>query len=543
MVKKVLLYTRRMKPKYAVAVLALLGLLAGFAAWYSPVPATNPVQEVAAETEMDDMILAGYSDLPAMLSTKDRILYRDIFLAQKKADWKTADLLIARLSDRLLLGHILAERYLHKSYTTPPQKLTQWLEEYSDHPRAFDIYTLALAKSPKLKEGMPFIRKQSTLQGYGDDNGLARNGNDAFSLSWYKAMRAWRSNDKTLAAGIFAGLATKDDVPAWNNAAAAFWAWRSYSAIGEKKEALRYLKIAAAKPRSFYGILARKELKQSLGLDKQPVTLSDSDVLEIIGEPPIRRVIALSESGAVDLAEQELRTLFPQLEKEEQMRLLALAHKLNLASVQIAMAKHLSDKNRSLDFARYPVPHWQPHEGFSVDPALIYALARQESGFHNAAVSPAGALGIMQLMPKTAVLMKKRLKETPSHSLISSAHANEAVLNVTLGQSYVEHLLGNALVENNLLFMLTAYNAGPGRLMEWKKTIDYGNDPLLFLESIPFSETRNYVMQVMTNYWIYSELAGTPSMSLHALLKGQWPSYEPSILPIAANSRTASPAG
>jgi len=97
---------------------------------------------------------------------------------------------------------------------------------------------------------------------------------------------------------------------------------------------------------------------------------------------------------------------------------------------------------------------------------------------------------------------------------------------MALGQDYVKHLLANDLVEGNLIFMLTAYNAGPGRLQEWKKSIEYKNDPLLFIESIPYPETRNYVMQVMTNYWIYSELTGSTTKSAKAILSGSWPSYQ-----------------
>jgi soluble lytic murein transglycosylase len=535
MVKNLLLGQPRRVCITLIVVLAF-SAAAELALWhFVPTPGGDPRQSETIISSMNagEIDVSVLSNLPALLSSKDRALYKEIFTAQKKNDWAKANALITKLGNQELLGHVLAYRYLHKSYTASPTELSAWLSEYSDHPQTADITSLARSKNASMPVTFGFMKRRQPLQGYGDDNGLASwNGNSV--VTWHQAMQSWKNSDKISAARLFSSIANQDGMHSWKKAAAAFWAWRAYKTTGDQKSAYHYLRIAASEPRSFYGILARRELKQSLGLDKTPVTLSDSDVLEIIGEPVIRRVIALSEAGAYEFAEKELRSYFPTVDKDEQMRLLELAHDLNLASVQIAMARHLRNETRSLDFARYPIPQWQPQVGFRVEPALIYALARQESGFHAMAKSPAGALGVMQLMPETASLMKKQMQKNTGLST-SNYHASDAVSNVTLGQGYVEHLLGNALVENNLLFMLTAYNAGPGRLMEWKKSIDYKNDPLLFLESIPFPETRNYVMQVMTNYWIYSELAGKSNSSIYALLSGKWPSYKP-IVPLAARN-------
>jgi soluble lytic murein transglycosylase len=138
----------------------------------------------------------------------------------------------------------------------------------------------------------------------------------------------------------------------------------------------------------------------------------------------------------------------------------------------------------------------------------------------------------MQLMPKTASLMHKKVYGTAEAEM---GNAADPTLNLTLGQNYVEHLLGNNLVDGNMVYLLTAYNAGPGRLQEWKKTIGNGKDPLLFIESIPVGQTRNYVMQVLTNYWIYSELVGDSNGTVTALLQNKWPSYEAYAGPVAEN--------
>src|SRR5690606_23431690 len=123
----------------------------------------------------------------------------------------------------------------------------------------------------------------------------------------------------------------------------------------------------------------------------------------------IRRTIALAQVGMDDLADKELRAHFPQVDSQEKPRLLALAHALNMPSIQITLASRLRSEQQPLDFARYPIPDWQPEGGFTIDPALMYALIRQESGFRISAVSPGGALGLMQLMPQTASLMQKRI--------------------------------------------------------------------------------------------------------------------------------------
>ena len=250
--------------------------------------------------------------------------------------------------------------------------------------------------------------------------------------------------------------------------------------------------------------------------------------------------VALAQAGMTELAEKELRLRFPQAEGEDKPRLLALAHELGLASVQISMAKQLRSSDHELDFARYPLPTWRPEGGFKIDPLLLFALMRQESGFRPSAVSSGGALGLMQLMPQTASFMQKKMDRDGAGRV--AGNVAEPVPNMTLGQNYVEHLLDNDLVDGNLIYLLAAYNAGPGRLQEWKGRFT-DSDPLLFVESIPFGQTRNYVMQVMTNYWIYAELDGSENRSVYALMKGRWPSYKPYAGAVATRAPLASANG
>jgi len=455
------------------------------------------------------------SILPVILSNRDTALYKEIFAAQKDGKWGAADEITAEVKSTALMGHVLAERYLDTRYKAKPAELTEWLENYSDHPEAYDIYNLALAKSPASKNTLENIAKPKQLAAdYGTDQGSEVR--FTVNSQWQGGIDAWRKGNKTAAAKSFVKLSENNKLTIWQRSAANYWAWRALDAT-DQENAKKYLRRAAEDGRSFYSVLARRQLGDAV-VTSEKIGLSDSEVLAMIQEPPVRRAIALTQIGRNELAERELRVAFPQTDTDGKLRLLALAHDLNLASIQINMANHLDKGGMTLDFAHYPVPRWQPQDGFKIDPALIYAVARQESGFRTAAVSPDGAQGLMQLMPKTASMMKKNL------SLVADANASEPSVNMMLGQNYVRHLLEHKMVDGNLIYMLTAYNAGAGRLQEWKQSLPQ-NDPLLFVESIPFGETRAYVMQVMANYWIYSELAGNNNSTITALAKGQWPSY------------------
>ncbi len=97
--------------------------------------------------------------------------------------------------------------------------------------------------------------------------------------------------------------------------------------------------------------------------------------------------------------------------------------------------------------------------------------------------------------------------------------------NLDLGQKYLEDLLGDKNVRNDLLSLLVAYNAGPGNLARWKKSWPHVQDPLLFIELIPSSETRAYVERVLANYWIYRLRENLPTPTLNAVAEGRNPQY------------------
>jgi soluble lytic murein transglycosylase-like protein len=130
------------------------------------------------------------------------------------------------------------------------------------------------------------------------------------------------------------------------------------------------------------------------------------------------------------------------------------------------------------------------------------------------AVSGDGALGLMQIMPETG----KKLG-------YDAAQLKDPRLSIAAGQKYIAKLLKNGLVDNDLILMATAYNAGAGNLQKWKKAPKAMDDALLFLETMPAKETRQFVKRIMAAYWIYQERLDQDSPTLKALAAGGWADY------------------
>lgn len=171
--------------------------------------------------------------------------------------------------------------------------------------------------------------------------------------------------------------------------------------------------------------------------------------------------------------------------------------------------------------ALFPVPRWEPISGFTVDRALIFALMRRESGFETTAKSQASARGLMQLMPNTAAFVAR----DPTFGPPIKAKLDDPHVNIELGQRYIVHLVGTENVRGSLIHLLAAYNAGPGTLKIWREQLKIEDDPLLFIASIPFQETRGFVEHVLANYWIYANRMGRDTRSLDELAGGKWPLY------------------
>ena len=169
---------------------------------------------------------------------------------------------------------------------------------------------------------------------------------------------------------------------------------------------------------------------------------------------------------------------------------------------------------------RYPTTAAQPVRGWTVDPALAHAHALQESDFRPQAVSGANAIGLMQVRPIAA-----REYASSINMSAESVDLKDPATNLAFGQRTLEALARSSGTGGHLPKVMAAYNAGPTPVQRWNSEIRAGNDPLLYMESIPYWETRSYVAIVMRNYWIYQRQQRAPLPSRLALAENAWPLF------------------
>ena len=292
-----------------------------------------------------------------------------------------------------------------------------------------------------------------------------------------------------------------------SKARGAYWAARAAEGMQNADQAMAWYGRAAAHPTVFYGQLAASRLgaEARLKLPAEPEPTA-SEVDEFNAHELTRAVRVLAAFGYKD----ELRPFILQLgdikETPSWRRMAAaMARGYKREDVAIAVAKRASRSGVELADSGYPTIHLPAPpatgKGLSApDAALVLAVVRQESAFQTDAISPAGAQGLMQLMPKTAKEVAK------SYSIAHNpGRLSESDYNLRLGQAYLRDLLGE--FQGSYVLTLAAYNAGPKRAREWMKA---NGDPrgtieemVDWIEMIPFEETRNYVQRVMENLQVY----------------------------------------
>jgi len=339
---------------------------------------------------------------------------------------------------------------------------------------------------------------------------------------WVAGLAAWRQRDYQ-AAGTAFDAVTAHARDYEMRAAGLFWSARADMAIGRPNWVQAKLRTAARLPETFYGLLAGSTLGIATPADAGtalPVGAVAAEWQSLSRYPNIRVAAALNELGEDAFADEVLRHQARIGAPVEHSALLHLAAKLDLPSTQIWLAQNGPSGAAMPASARYPIPAWTPQGGWRVDPALIYAHALQESQFRTTAVSSAGAIGLMQIMPNTAQLIARRKGE-----VIDRSQLNRPAVAFEYGQSYLEMLRDMPGTQGLLPKIIAAYNAGPGSVLAWNTKLRDGGDPLLFVESIPFAETRAYVAIVLRNYWMYGRQQGKAPASLKAIAQGMWPRF------------------
>lgn len=338
-------------------------------------------------------------------------------------------------------------------------------------------------------------------------------------IVWTAGLAAWRLGEYDTASRYFSQLTRNPAVTGPDRSAAAFWAWRAHEKLGKEEQGESYLRLASASPRSFYGLLARQALETRTDMAVEIPLLTNADLSSLLRQASLRRALALHEVGESYLATMEIRQSYLEADQTRRPLVLSFGRMLELPDNELAALSQNREQDDD-DLAVYPLSRWKPAGGYQVEPALMAAFIRQESGFNPQAGSPAGAQGLMQIMPDTARFLASR-----HGSLSRGKSLTDPEYNMSLGQAYLGHLMEESKAGTNLFFLAAAYNAGPGNLARWIEQTPHQGDPLLFIESIPFPETRNYIEQVMANYWVYQQMAGQRLTTAVDVVEGRWPSY------------------
>lgn len=361
----------------------------------------------------------------------------------------------------------------------------------------------------------------------GDDGGARRMGAAAAEGvgewaalgAWAAGLAAWRADDCANAATHFDAATAKADSSDLR-AGGAYWASRAYMACARPQAVTARLKTAARHGDSFYGLLAAHALGQTGAANWAEPDFIQADWNHLAKLPGARRAAALVEIGELGLADRELKHLAATATPDYYEPLLRLAARLNLPATQYWLAHRPPLGATPPMAARFPAPAWRPYRGWRVDQALVFAHALQESNFVTDATSRAGARGVMQLMPGTARDVCKEIGEAHDEARLADPE-----FNIELGQSYLEALRDSTWTQGLLPKVIAAYNAGPGSVKNWNVSLNDKGDPLLFIESIPFAETRHYVEVVLRNYWMYQSRKGETPASLQAIAAGLWPRF------------------
>ena len=344
-------------------------------------------------------------------------------------------------------------------------------------------------------------------------------GDWAIQGRWVGALAAWRTRDWAAAESGFTGVAARAaDVDL--RAAAFYWAGRAAMAGGHPDRVQPRLVAAAQFGDSFYGQLARQGLLMRQAKPIGGAVAGDWAALD--KRPNMRVAAALVEIDETDLADRVVRQQARIGSAAEFPHLVRVAEALDLPATTVWLAHNCPAGVTAAAEARFPVPNWSPDKGWRVERALVYAHTLEESGFRSRVTSRAGAFGLMQIMPAAATDFAR-----DNGGSVDRAALARPSTNMEIGQRHLERLRDmNAVTGGLLPKVIAAYNAGPRPVGEWNATVRDGGDPLLYIESIPYWETRGYVTTVLRNYWVYEAKGGKVTLpSRSALAQGMWPRF------------------
>jgi soluble lytic murein transglycosylase len=299
-----------------------------------------------------------------------------------------------------------------------------------------------------------------------------------------------------------------------------YWRGRALQAGGQRVAA-NAIFLALSREHHYYGQLSQEELGPVAQAPVVNSKMGSDDVEAISRDPGIARALALQKLGLRSEAGQEWSWSVREFTDPQLLAAAELARRMEWYDLAINTAERTRELH---DFElRFLAPYRElAHQAATenqIDEAWVFGLMRQESRFVNVAHSNVGASGLMQIMPATARWIARQL----GIKKFKTREMQDPAKNIQFGAYYLKHV--QSILDDSPVLATAAYNAGPGRAQRWRDTRPM--EAAVYIESIPFAETRDYVKKVMSNAIYYAERFGQPSVLLKERLGSILPRKAP----------------
>ncbi|MDA9735022.1 lytic transglycosylase domain-containing protein [SAR116 cluster bacterium] len=337
--------------------------------------------------------------------------------------------------------------------------------------------------------------------------------------AWFTAGLAnWRRGDLKRARLFFTNLAYLENSRGSIRAAGAYWASRVEFTLGDPSNAIKFLKISSNYSDTFYGKLSIKSLGFNHKINFDLPNISEQFISWLSLQKGGLRALALLQVEEYWHADRELRKLYSLTPEKFHLELMSFSSRYGMPSIAYRLADiQRVETGKKWYGALYPNFIFK-NENNIKDKALVMSIIRQESRFDQRGKSPARAQGLMQILPSTAAyIMKDRnYRGKLRHDLLIPEK------NIVIGEKYIQHLNREPLINNDIIKLLAAYNGGPGNLNKWLQKVNFDTDPLLLIETLLSRETRNYIKEVLKNYYVYNNKYLYNDDKFEELASGKW---------------------
>lgn len=442
-----------------------------------------------AASQISDLL----ADYPTLNASALQLAYDKPVLALRQAMANLNDASARELSVLALL------RMAKDNPDQAAQSLSEFDKKLSQNQRNFAWGQIGMAGMKRLQEAALGWYLKGQAQAIG-----------AEALEWRVRAALRGQRWEMVRESIEAMSETQRQDPAW-----VYWLARAYAAQGQTAQAQGlYQKIAGQF--NFYGKLALEELGQKIQLPPLATPMTPAEFEQAQNNPALLRALKFY---ALDLRFEGNREWNFALRGMNDRQLLAAAE---FARRQQIYDRAINTADRTINEHDFSLRFLTPYRSDLADAAqragldqpYVYGLIRQESRFINTARSGVGASGLMQLMPATAKLVAKKLGWADYHA----GQVNDIGVNLALGTTYLRMVLDG--LDQSPVLAAAGYNAGPGRPRAWSSRFHFGKpmEGAIFAETIPFTETRDYVKKVMSNAVYYASLLEGRTQSLKARL-------------------------